>query len=213
MRVGVVDYGVGNVGSVMNAVQQLKAIPVLIDRAINLKKIDSIILPGVGSFSDCMALLTKGGWALALEDQVLGAATPLLGICLGMQLLASSSTEGAKNHATDTVEGLNFIPGTVKHLNELGCQKLVPHIGWNEINISTPNSILKGIPSGTDFYFVHSYAYESELSSSVIAVTDHDLPIAAVINKDHIWGTQFHPEKSSRAGLKLISNFIEASAC
>lgn len=212
MKVGVIDYGVGNLGSVMHTLEGLRVLPVLVNRAVDLHYSDCLILPGVGNFGDCVHLLNEGGWISALREEVLGYKKPLLGVCLGMQLLADSSTEGVSEG--QSVPGLGFIPGQVRHLRSFGCTLRVPHIGWNGITrTQTGGHLFNQIPDGTDFYFVHSYAFAPHDSANVLATTDYGVPITAAVRRDHVWGTQFHPEKSSRAGVRLLKNFIESPAC
>jgi len=214
MKVGVIDYGVGNLGSVMRALEELRVTPVLITRAMDMHTTDSLILPGVGNFAECARLLTEDGWTRALEDEVQGAGKPLLGICLGMQLLATISMEGATADFPNGVSGLGFIPGRVENLRTLGCNLRIPHVGWNEVtNRITSGGLFDGIPDGTDFYFVHSYAFIPDDPSHVLASTEYDIPVTAAVGHGHIWGTQFHPEKSSRAGFRLLRNFIENPTC
>ena len=214
MKVGVIDYGVGNLGSVMRALEELRVMPVLVTRAIDLHAVDSLILPGVGNFSDCVRLLNDGGWFQALQDEVQGGKKPLLGVCLGMQLLASCSMEGANHDEFNGTPGLGFIPGRVVHLNSLGCHLRVPHVGWNAVTpASMRGGLFDGIPVGTDFYFVHSYAFVPDNPADVLATTDYGIPVTAAVRKGHVWGTQFHPEKSSRAGFRLLRNFIEDRQC
>jgi glutamine amidotransferase len=212
MRVGVIDYGVGNLGSVLRALEELRAAPVLVNRAADMHATDCLILPGVGNFADCARLLNEGGWTTALRDEVLGYGRPLLGVCVGMQLLADSSTEGAVDRQ-DT-PGLGFIPGQVRHLRSFGCNLRVPHVGWNGITRKrTDDHLFKGITDGTDFYFVHSYAFDPQAPADVLAITDYGVPVSAAVRRGHVWGTQFHPEKSSRAGFRLLKNFIEGPSC
>lgn len=214
MRVGVIDYGVGNLGSVLRALEELRVAPILITRAIDMHATESLILPGVGNFADCARLLSMGGWTQALREEVEGGQKPLLGVCVGMQLLASRSMEGADENSPDGVPGLGFIPGRVEHLRTLGCSLRVPHVGWNEVTISAAKGgLFDGIPNGTDFYFVHSYALVPEDPADVLATTDHGVPVTAAVRRGHVWGTQFHPEKSSRAGFRLLRNFIEGRPC
>ncbi|MDO9140125.1 MAG: imidazole glycerol phosphate synthase subunit HisH [Methylobacter sp.] len=214
MRVGVIDYGVGNLGSVMRALEELRVTPVLITRAIDIHTVDSLILPGVGNFADCAQLLDEGGWAQALRDEVQTAGKPLLGVCLGMQLLASSSMEGVADNAIEATPGLGFIPGRVENLRTLGCSLRIPHVGWNGVASHTASGgLFDGIPDGTDFYFVHSYAFVPDDPAHVLATTEYGITVTAAVRCGHIWGTQFHPEKSSRAGFRLLRNFIENPTC
>jgi imidazole glycerol-phosphate synthase subunit HisH len=214
MRVGVIDYGVGNLGSVMRALEELRVTPVLVTRAIDMHTADSLILPGVGNFADCARLLDEGGWTQALREEVQVAGKPLLGICLGMQLLATTSMEGAEDNATNGQPGLGFIPGRIENLRTLGCGLRVPHVGWNEVtSTSTSGGLFDGIADGTDFYFVHSYAFVPNDPAHVLATTVYDIPVTVAVRNGHIWGTQFHPEKSSRAGIRLLRNFIENPTC
>ena len=212
MRVGVIDYGVGNLGSVLRALEELRAAPVLVNRAADMHATDCLILPGVGNFADCVRLLNEGGWTTALRDEVLGYGRPLLGVCVGMQLLADSSTEGSVDG--QETPGLGFIPGQVRHLRSFGCNLRVPHVGWNGISCKrTDDHLFKGITDGTDFYFVHSYAFDPQAPADVLASTDYGVPVSAAVRRGHVWGTQFHPEKSSRAGFRLLKNFIEGPSC
>lgn len=211
MKVGVIDYGVGNLGSVMRALEELKVAATLVTQAIDMQKADCLILPGVGNFSDCARLLVAGGWVQALLDQVLTQSKPLLGVCVGMQLLASSSLEGADTASPHGTPGLGLIPGRVAHLRTLGCGLRVPHVGWNAVTaVNSEDGLFQGIPDGTDFYFVHSYAFLAGNPSDVLATTDYGATVTAAVRRGHIWGTQFHPEKSSRAGFRLLRNFIES---
>ncbi|MCO7570713.1 imidazole glycerol phosphate synthase subunit HisH [Pseudomonas chlororaphis] len=214
MKIGIIDYGVGNLGSVMRAIEALRVTPVLVDRATDMHTVDRLLLPGVGNFADCAQLLHKGGWADALCEEVQHRGKHLLGVCVGMQLLATSSMEGAQSDDQGTTPGLNLIPGKVEHLSSLGCTLRVPHSGWNNVSVSAAErELFDGIPDGTDFYFVHSYAFTPEDSADILAVTDYGVPVVAAVRRGRVWGTQFHPEKSSRAGFRLLRNFVEAPEC
>jgi len=214
MKVGVLDYGVGNLGSVMRALEELQATPLFISRAVDIHDADCLILPGVGHFADCARLLEDGGWSSALRDEVLGNNRPLLGVCVGMQLLATYSMEGVDESYPNGILGLDLVPGMVEHLRVMGCPLRVPHVGWNSIKCVAPiPSLLDGISDGTDFYFVHSYAFNAKNPSDVIATVDYGVEVAAAIQHANIWGTQFHPEKSSRAGLRILQNFIFKNLC
>lgn len=214
MKIGIIDYGVGNLGSVMRALEALRVTPVLVDRAIDMHTVDRLLLPGVGNFADCAQLLHKGGWVDALHEEVQHYGKHLLGVCVGMQLLATSSMEGAQNGDKGSTPGLNLIPGEVEHLSSLGCALRVPHSGWNNVSVcAEERELFDGIPDGTDFYFVHSYAFTPENSADILAVTDYGIPVVAAVRRGRVWGTQFHPEKSSRAGFRLLRNFVEAPEC
>ncbi|PIT82073.1 imidazole glycerol phosphate synthase subunit HisH [Limnohabitans sp. 15K] len=212
MKVGVIDYGVGNLGSVMRALELLRVAPLLINRPSDLRAADCLILPGVGNFADCVRMLESGHWIGALKEAVVGYNRPLLGVCVGMQLLADSSTEGSDND--EPIAGLGFVPGQVKHLGALGCQLRVPHAGWNAVTSGQSNDhLFHEIPPETDFYFVHSYAFQVQNATDVIATTDYGITVTAAVRRGHVWGTQFHPEKSSKAGFKVLKNFIEGPSC
>ncbi len=214
MKVGVIDYGVGNLGSVIRALGELRVTPTLITRPLDMHAMDCLILPGVGNFSDCAKLLDRGCWSDALKDEVRGFGKPLLGVCVGMQLLATCSMEGADSEAQNGITGLGFIPGRVEHLRMLGCTLRVPHVGWNAVSpASSHGGLFDGIPEGTDLYFVHSYAFVAEEPADVLATTVYGIPITAAVRRGNVWGTQFHPEKSSRAGFRLLRNFINAPIC
>lgn len=214
MRVGIIDYGVGNLGSVARALEALRATPILVERPVDLHLNDCLILPGVGSFTDCARLLEQHGWADAIKEEVGHFARPLLGICVGMQLLADFGTEGADDGDTLGTAGLGFVPGSVVHLGSLGCTLRLPHVGWNEITRGDrPDGLFDRIPDGTDFYFTHSYAFVASNPEDVIATAEYGVPVTAAVRRGHVWGTQFHPEKSSRAGFQLLANFLVGPSC
>lgn len=214
MKVGVLDYGVGNLGSVLKAVEALGVSPVLVDQAGEAARCDRLILPGVGNFIDCAERLTAGGWPDALREAVLEKQRPLLGVCVGMQLLADAGLEGAGPDNTEGTPGLGFIPGRVEHLSTLGCTLRLPHVGWNSTRNASPrDALFAGIPDGTDFYFVHSYAFVTESADDVVATTDYGATVTAAVRRGNVWGTQFHPEKSSKAGARLLRNFLQAEPC
>lgn len=211
MKVGVLDYGVGNLGSVLRALEELRVTPLLIDRAIDAHQADALILPGVGGFTECKQILDRGGWSEAVREEAIVYKKPLLGICLGMQLLADFGEEGA--YVGQPTPGLGLIPGRVLGLRGLGCSARIPHIGWNSISTRGDNSLFDGIPDGTDFYFVHSYAFIPQSDDDIVAVTDYGVDVTAAVARGNVWGTQFHPEKSSRAGFRLLKNFILGRQC
>ena len=196
----------------MGALREIGETPLEIKKAFELKTVDYLILPGVGHFAACAKILHRDGWVEELSDQVLNAKKPILGICLGMQLLAGSSEEGFEEKKP--VHGLNFISGKVCHLSTLGCAHRIPHVGWNSTSYQDPETpVFDGIREDTDFYFVHSYAFVLENQNEIAAYTMYGVKISAAVRKNHIWGTQFHPEKSSRAGLRLLKNFLNLSSC
>ena len=209
MQIGIIDYGVGNLGSVSRALEDLGIHSVMIDNASAMGSADKYILPGVGNFTTCMQRLNDGGWTEAIRNEVLGRSRPLLGICVGMQLLADSGAEGAGSEGS--TPGLALIPGEVVSMLSLGCTARVPHMGWNDIRITSESPLLEGISGGTDFYFVHSYTFMAKDPSDVCAVAEYTIPLSAVVSKGHIWGTQFHPEKSSLAGFRILTNFASDS--
>jgi imidazole glycerol-phosphate synthase subunit HisH len=206
VKVGIVNYGFGNIGSVRRALDELHVEPVVADAPAALVGCDRIILPGVGAFGEAMASLRAGGWVEPLRRQVRDAGVPLLGICLGMQLLAASSDEDGHH------DGLGFVSGEVRRLDSFGCALRVPHVGWNEVRFAEGATLFAGIPQESDFYFVHSFALDSA-DPSVCATTSYGTTISAAVQDGRVFGTQFHPEKSSRAGRRVLRNFLDVPAC
>ena len=203
MKVLIIDYGMGNLGSVKTAVKVLGFKADIVNAPQLIKGADKIILPGVGSFSDAMSELKNNNWFDPLSEHVFNEQKPILGICLGMQLLATTGQEGGQT------EGLDFIPGQVSHLTKLGCEKPIPHVGWNDTHVKNKSILFKGIESGNDFFYVHSYGFLPSNPSAISSIVNYDGEIVASIEKDNVFGTQFHPEKSSKAGLKLLKNFLD----
>jgi imidazole glycerol-phosphate synthase subunit HisH len=207
MNIAIVDYGMGNLASVNRALSEVGASSFIAERPGQLKNAKGIILPGVGSFADGMAHLAKNNWIEAIRREVL-EGKPILGICLGMQLLATKGTEGG------LCEGLNLISGEVKRLDALGCEERIPHVGWNNTHIvNQTTKLLAGIPNNTDFYFVHSFAFQPTDPSTILADIQYGIRFPAVIGHQHVFGAQFHPEKSSRLGLRLLRNFTQVDEC
>jgi len=205
MKIGIINYGMGNIGSVCNAVEYLGYDVVDLKSAKDLKKSDKIILPGVGAFKEGMARLNENDWVEALRSECVKNGKPLLGICLGMQLLAEESYEFGES------KGLGFIAGNVDKIkfNDNQWYRL-PHIGWNTVNVEKKESKLYlNMNQEVDMYFVHSYVFEPIDRSVISGTCDYGIKFVASIEKDNIFATQFHPEKSHKSGLNLLNNFIE----
>jgi glutamine amidotransferase len=207
MKVAIINYGMGNLASVRRALEDLGAEAYIADHPAALYEANRIVLPGVGAFSQGMKSLVDSGWFDALHDVVDRQHKPLLGICLGMQMLASAGEEGGPTR------GLGFIPGKVSRLDTLGCGLRLPHVGWNDVSFKSHDALLGRIPDGSDFYFVHSYALVPERPEYVLATTGYGCELAAVVRNQNIFGCQFHPEKSSKAGRELLRNFLSYIPC
>lgn len=200
-RVAIVDYGMCNLDSVARAVEECGGAPVVTDRVEDLGTADRIILPGVGAFPDGMHNLRERGLDVALRTQAARGA-PLLGICLGMQLLATEGWEGSRT------PGLGLIAGSVQRLASGGDAIRIPHIGWNEVDLVRSSQLFDGIASGRDFYFVHSYALACERPDEVLARTAYGSGFVSAAACDNVVGVQFHPEKSQKLGFRLLRNFL-----
>lgn len=208
MKVAIINYGMGNLGSVRRSFEEVGAEVVIANHPSQLYEVNRIVLPGVGAFPEGMSHLTKGGWIAAIKEAVLDQNKPLLGICLGMQMLADRGDEGVET------SGLGLISGTVKRIDELGCDQRVPHMGWNEVNYHVSHHpLFEHIPDRSDFYFVHSYAFETKNTEDLLATAEYGCSLTAVVAKDNVFGCQFHPEKSSKAGRQLLKNFMEYAPC
>ena len=212
MSVVIVDYGSGNLRSAHKAFVRAAedagdttAIVVSADPK-RVARADRIVLPGVGAFADCMGGLTSApGMIEAFNSAVMERGVPMLGVCVGMQLFAD---QGLEHKVSD---GLGWIPGEVRHLTPNDPSLKIPHMGWNTLEEVRPHPVMEGIPTGPDgwhAYFVHSYAFAPNSAESIVALSDHGGPFAAIVGRDNIIGTQFHPEKSQKLGLKLIQNFL-----
>ncbi len=207
MSVGIVDYGVGNLASIVNMLKKLKVDAYLIDSGKQLEKAQSYILPGVGAFDYAMSQLNAWPYLALLKSQVLERRKPLLGICLGMQLLMNNSEEGV-------LPGLSLIPGRVKKFVRPPKSDIrIPHMGWNIVQAQREHPLLDNEFNELRYYFVHSYHVECEDSQHVLATTPYINSFASVIAKDNIMGVQFHPEKSHQFGLQLLHQFVELSLC
>ncbi len=204
MTVAIIDYGSGNLRSAAKAFERQSDEPVMVtgDPAA-VARADRIVLPGVGAFGDCKrGLESLDGMCDALEDAVIGRGRPFLGICVGMQLMADVGLEHGR-HA-----GFGWIGGEVRAIAPADPALKVPHMGWNELSVGRDHPVLAGLDNGTHVYFVHSYHLVAADPADVLATTDHGGAVTAAVARDTMIGTQFHPEKSQAAGLRLIANFL-----
>ncbi|SRR6266511_2414038 len=198
----IVDYGMGNLDSVARAVEECGGSPRVTSDPLELARATTIILPGVGAFAEGMRNIRERGLEEALREQVIGNGVPLLGLCLGMQLLAKIGREG------DEVRGLGWIDAEIDRLEPVEDGERVPHVGWNEVYPTQPSDLFVGLPAGTDFYFVHSYHMICRSTDDVLATTPYCGGFVSAVGHDHIWGVQFHPEKSRRPGFQILANFL-----
>ena len=207
MNVTIVDYNSGNISSVLNSFKEVAKDKVNIEVTSDLEKIklsDKVVLPGQGSFKSCIdALNNVNGLVDTLSDFVLTNKKPLLGICVGLQMFADVGYEEAET------KGLGWISGKVSKIDNQNGKFKLPHIGWNEIEIQKESKILKDIKNKSHMYFVHSYEFIPEDKSVISATTDYSSKIVCAVERENLFGTQFHPEKSDKIGLKIIENFIK----
>lgn len=201
-RIAIVDYGMGNIRSVANALDEVGGVEELVSDPDRLDGFDKVILPGVGAFAEAIAALDGSGMREAL-DAYRVSGRPLLGICLGMQLMCSDSQEDGFHR------GLGWFAAHVVALPS-GVGLVVPHMGWNEVAFTRDSRVTTGVPSGTDFYFVHSYCVQCEVDADVLGRTEYGVGFASMIAHENVTGMQFHPEKSQQVGLQLLRNFAEA---
>jgi glutamine amidotransferase len=201
--VAIVDYGMGNLRSVQNAVEHLGGKSIIVANPLELSSYDKIILPGVGAFGQAISCLHQTGLAAALNERH-EAGAHIFGICLGMQLMCSVSEEDGIH------EGLNWFAARVKRfLPDAGLS--VPHMGWNGVDFMRDDPVLAGLTSGSDAYFVHSYHVHSDDPTDVLATSDYGLRFISMIQRGNVRGIQFHPEKSQDFGLAIIRNYLEMS--
>jgi glutamine amidotransferase len=213
VTVAIVDYGSGNLHSAAKAFERAAresgfAQPILVtSNADEVARADRIVLPGVGAYADCRrGLDAVDGMIAVLNDRVRKQGRPFLGICVGMQLMAE---RGLEHQVTN---GLGWIPGEVDKIAPADPSLKIPHMGWNTLNAIKPHPLLDGIPTGPEglhAYFVHSYHLKAADRSDLVAQADYGGPVTAIVGRDTIVGTQFHPEKSQRLGLRLIANFLK----
>jgi glutamine amidotransferase len=213
VTVAIVDYGSGNLHSAAKAFERAAreagvTQPILVTSDPDaVARADRVVLPGVGAFADCRrGLDAVGGMVDALNENVRGRGRPFLGICVGMQLMAERGRE------YEVVEGLGWIPGEVDRIAPSDPGLKIPHMGWNTLDARRAHPLLDGIavgPQGLHAYFVHSFHLKADERSDLVAEADYGGPVTAVVARDTVVGTQFHPEKSQRLGLKLIANFLQ----
>lgn len=200
----VIDLQISNIGSITKALNKLGVAHEVIDSPEALADASKIILPGVGSFDVAANNLEQSGFKNSLKEAVTDQKVPILGICLGMQLLAKNGSEGGR-----TSEGLALINAEINRIETTDTALRVPHMGWNDIQFDDQQLIFTNIPKHSCFYFVHSYHMQCLDTNVSVATTDYGQAITAYVNLDHIHGAQFHPEKSQEAGLTLLSNFVK----
>ena len=207
MNVTIVDYQSGNISSVINSFNEVAKGKVNLEVTSDIKKIkssDKIVLPGQGSFKSCVDSLNSiSGLVETLKEFAIINNKPLLGICVGLQMFADVGYEEAET------KGLGWIPGKVSKIDNQNGKFKLPHIGWNEIEIQKESKILKDIKNKSHMYFVHSYEFIPEDKSVISATTDYSSKIVCSIERDNLFGTQFHPEKSDKTGLNMIKNFLD----
>ncbi len=202
MSTVIIDYGMGNLISVKRAFEECGADVIISDNPDDLSSASHIVLPGVGAFADGMSALHAAGWVKSIQRAVEEEEAALLGICLGMQLLADSGVEGGE------AAGLGMIPGQVVRLESGESGERIPHVGWNEIWPQQQHALFEHIADGSDFYFVHSYHFITSDPAFVLSTTPYCRGFTSAVGKGRIMGVQFHPEKSQRSGFQLIRNFL-----
>jgi glutamine amidotransferase len=198
----IVDYGLGNVQAFLNVYKRLNVPAKAAKTREDLTGATKVILPGVGAFDHAMELLERSGMRQALDDLVLRQRIPVLGVCVGMQILAGSSDEGA-------LPGLGWIDGHVKCLASPDSKLPLPHMGWNDVRSVSANRLFDHLETDARFYFLHSYYFECARPDDVAAVSNYGADFSSAVNFSNIYGVQFHPEKSHHFGIRLLKNFAE----
>ncbi|HIC88462.1 MAG TPA: imidazole glycerol phosphate synthase subunit HisH, partial [Anaerolineae bacterium] len=214
--IAIIDYGIGNLRSVQKALEHIGAPVQRITDPDALRTAEAMVLPGVGAFGECATNFRAAGFEPVLRERI-AAGIPLLGICVGLQLLFEESEETldlADPTGEERQPGLGIFPGQVRRFPDgmtdgRGHPLKIPQIGWNQIHHDETHPLLEGVPSGSYVYFVHSYYCELADPSLVIATTDYGIDYASVCGREHVWGIQFHPEKSHRVGLRILQNFVK----
>ena len=202
MKVGVIDYGASNIFSVLRALNSLGASTKILKKPEDFKNIDKLVFPGQGSMGTCLKKLSENNLKDSLIDSL--SNYPFLGICLGLQILFSESEESKGE------KGLNIFSEKIKKFSEFEDKAIkIPHMGWNQVEISQNHFLLEGIKSNEDFYFVHSFASKEANQNEIYSKTFHGEIFNSAVGKDNIFATQFHPEKSGKSGLKILKNFLD----
>ena len=196
----IVDYGMGNLGSIENMFKRIGAAAAITSDLDKIAKAEKILLPGVGAFDNAMTKINESGLRAVLDSKALVERVPILGICLGMQLLTESSEEG-------TQAGLGWVAATTRRFPPLKGLK-VPHMGWNVVTPTRESQLTHDLPAETRFYFVHSYCVHVDNDRDVILKATYGISFAAAVQHENIFGAQFHPEKSHRFGMQLLKNFV-----
>ncbi|MBN1824268.1 MAG: imidazole glycerol phosphate synthase subunit HisH [Endomicrobiales bacterium] len=200
--IGIVDYGMGNILSVKNAFEYCGAGVEVCSSPENLKVVEKLVLPGVGAFGDCIKNIKERGFKDALDEEVIKKKTPILGICLGMQVMAKKGYENGEN------EGLGWFDAEVVRIEPADKKLRIPHVGWNDLDFREDCFLFRGMPEHIDAYFVHSYYMKCVNKSDIAASFDYSGSFTAAVMKGNIIATQFHPEKSQDYGRKMLENFI-----
>ena len=202
--IAIVDYGLGNIKAFANVYERLNIKISIAHNAADIKNATKLVLPGVGAFDYAMSQLNKSGMREALEEKVLEHHTPVIGICVGMQMMAKSSDEGK-------LPGLGWFDAAVKLFDteKIPYKTRLPHMGWNTIKLAGQNRLLEQLDDESRFYFLHSYYFSCNQQQDIIAKTDYGIEYASAVNKGNIFGIQFHPEKSHQNGIQLLHNFAK----
>ena len=205
--IAIVNYGSGNIAAIANIYTRLHIPHTVAETPADLEGADHYLLPGVGAFDRCMQELNASGMREALDRLVLEQKKPILGICVGMQLLANGSEEG-------TEKGLGWVPGEVKKFDPAQFHQAtrMPHMGWNTVEPTQPGGLFEGVDLSTGYYFLHSYYYAPAAPDYTLAVTDYAGRFSSAVHRENVFGVQFHPEKSHQAGIQLLRNFAQLRA-